>query len=280
MERRGWTPDWYAADHNDSIVAIPSHWLSVVASLTTIPPRAEALRQTLDSLLPHVDAIYVSVASNYTRFGEFTPPRYWYEPPYSEKVKVVITTDSGPATKYLGALPSLRSGQWMFVCDDDQAYHPDLVRRMAQSVDGIGAYQNRHEIVRWGSGGTIHGYVGVLIRRDCLDALSSFPLTPSSRYVDDQWMSVYCALYTIPVFPTGIENYHEIFSVLRWGVYEQVGAEPLASLGNRDECVRALEDELNVKFLTGGEVSVRLMQEGINGHASNLVVAEVHHRDS
>ena len=254
MERRGWKPDWYEADHNDSILTIPSHWLSIVASLTTIPPRAEALRQTLDSLLPQVDAIYVSVSDNYTRFGKFTPPQYWYQSPYADKVKVIITTDSGPATKYLGALPSLRAGQWMFVCDDDQAYHPDLVRRMVQRVDGVGAYQNRYEIVRWGSGGKIHGYVGVLIRRDCLDALSAFPLTPASRYVDDQWMSAYCALHNVPVMPTGIEQYHDIFSVLRWGVYEQVGAEPLAALSNRDDCVKALETELNVQFVQGGDV--------------------------
>lgn len=255
MEQRGWTPDWYAADHNDSIVALPAHWLSVVASLTTIPPRTEALRQTLDSLLPQVDTIYVSVSSNYTRFGEFTPPSYWYEPPYAEKVRVIVTKDLGPATKYLGALPSIRSGQWMFVCDDDQAYHPALVRRMVERLNELGAYQNRYEIVRWGSGGTIHGYVGVLLRRDCLDALSTFPLTPAARYVDDQWMSAYCALNNIPVMPTGIEPYHEIFSVLRWGMYEQVGAAPLASLGNRDECVRALEKELNVRFTDGGGVS-------------------------
>jgi len=256
MERRGWAPDWYAADHNDSIVAIPSHWLSVVASLTTIPPRAEALRQTLDSLLPQVDALYVSVSSSYNRFGEFTPPQYWYDPPYSEKVRVITTTDAGPATKYLGALTSLASGQWMFVCDDDQAYHPDLIRRMVQCVESVGAYQNRYEIVRWGSGGKIHGYVGVLIRSDCLNALPAFPLTPASRYVDDQWMSAYCALHKIPVMPTGIEQYHELFSVLRWGMYEQVGADPLASLGNRDECVRALEKELSVRFVQGGEVKL------------------------
>lgn len=256
METQGWKPDWYAADHNDSILALPSQWLSVVASLTTIPPRAESVRQTLDSLLPQVDAIYVCVAPDYVRFGQFTPPAYWSEPPYKDKVKVVLTEDTGPATKYLGALPCLPSGQWMFVCDDDQAYHGTLMQRMADAIKGVGVYQNRYEIVRWGSGGIVHGYVGVWVRRDCLDSLPGFPRPRASRYVDDQWMSAYCAFHDVPVIPTGIESYGDIFSVLRGGVYEQVGAAPLAALGNRDLSIRELEKELGITFLPGGRIKL------------------------
>ena len=45
-----------------------------------------------------------------------------------------------------------------------------------------GVIQNRYEIVRFGSGGIIHGFVGLLIRASCLKYLPSFPKNASSFF--------------------------------------------------------------------------------------------------
>ena len=246
-----WRPDWFAADHNDTIVAVPSHHLSVVASLTTIPPRISTCRLAIDSLLTQVDHVYMCVSNHYERFGDFHPPDYLLGEPYASKVTVVVGSDHGPATKYLGALTQIPQHQWVLFCDDDQEYHPTLVARMAEAVVDHSVYQNRYEIVRHGSGGTIHGYVGNLMYRGVLNALPSHPLPPCARFVDDQWMSVYCFLHGIPIRPTGVIHYNEIFGVLNNG-YEKVGEAPLAALGTRDHCVRQLAEYFNITFQPGG----------------------------
>jgi len=246
-----WCPESYLANHDDSILRIPSQYLEVDASLTTIPPRQESCRLAIDSLLPQVRHIYLNVAKEYKRFGTFQPPAYLLEEPYKSRVRLIVGEDKGPATKYLGGLAHMTTSPWIFFCDDDQEYHPDLLQRMKDQISHFAAYQNRYEIVRHGSGGIIHGYVGVLGHLAQVRRLLEFPLPEAAQFVDDQWMSLYCWMHNVPIRPTGIEAYKDIFKVLQNG-HEKMGAASLASLGNRAEKVQELGAHFGVVFAPGG----------------------------
>jgi hypothetical protein len=238
---------WYRADHNDSILAAPIP-KRIVASLTTIPPRFALCRKTLDSLIPQVDRIYLSIPETYSRFpGPVTLPEFLEEPGYA-KVEVLRSPDFGPATKYLGALGQISEDHWIFVCDDDQEYHPELISRMSAALKDPGAYQNHYrQIQRKTSGGMIHGYVGVIFHASCLKALPEFPLPHAARFVDDQWMSAYCFKEGIEISPTPAEMYPEIFRTLQDG-HELYAPEALAFLHNREQMVKELEQALGVRF--------------------------------
>jgi hypothetical protein len=256
-KRGGFSPTWYKADHNDSIIRIPQSLFRVVASLTTIPSRVDALKETLDSLLPQVDHIYLSVAEAYVRFGGvgITLPSYLCETPYVEKVTVVKGPDHGPASKYLGALSALPSQSWVFICDDDQIYAPDVVRKMLQAVHTFGVYQNRYAIIEKStSGGLVHGYVGLLVPTQALQALSVFPLPDCARYVDDQWISTYFFFQDVPIYPTGVEEYKDIYATL-CGWHELIGADALGSLGNRSAKVAELAAFFKIRFEAGGRIT-------------------------
>jgi hypothetical protein len=240
--------NWFRADHNDSIIRVPSTAFRVVASLTTIPPRERSCRLALDSLLGQVDQIYLSVSRTYRRFGPWTPWDFLAEEPYASKVTVVYGEDDGPATKYLGGLSQISPTEWVFVCDDDQEYHPTLLARMMNSVGGCAVYQNHYESIKQKtSGGLIHGYVGLLIHGSLLQGLRELPLPPAARIVDDQWMSIYCFLRGVPILPSGVETYADIYKVLD-GWHEKIGEASLAGLQNRDQMVSELADAFGVRF--------------------------------
>lgn len=250
-----WSPIWFKADHNDTIVRIPSAHISVVASLTTIPSREASCRLTIDSLLPQVDRIYLSVADHYKRFGTgWVKPPYLDEEPYSSKVRIVHADDRGPATKYVGALDDIPPYTWTFVCDDDQEYHPDLIRRMKEGFTELAVYQNHYDSIRQKtSGGFVHGYVGLCVNTGVLWKLRSHPLPPPAQFVDDQWMSIFFFLNSIPIRPSGVEPYSEIFAVLE-GWHEKIGADSLAGLNNRASQVAAIAEFFGVRFLEGGSL--------------------------
>jgi hypothetical protein len=240
--------NWFKADHNDSIIRVPPQAFRVVASLTTIPPRAASCRLTLDSLLGQVDQIYLSVSRNYRRFGDWVPWDFLSEEPYASKVTIVYAEDDGPATKYLGGLTQISPRDWVFVCDDDKEYHPTLVARMMNSVGELAVYQNHYESIKQKtSGGLIHGHVGLLIHGSLLQGLRAFPLPPVAQYVDNQWMSIYCFLKDVAILPSGVEAYADIYKVLD-GLHEKIGEASFAGLHSRDEMVLALAREFGVAF--------------------------------
>lgn len=249
----GWIPTWFQADHNDTIVRIPAQHIPVVASLTSIPSRATHCIATIDSLLPQVDHIYLSVCSKYKRFEErWETPAVFEQEPYKSKVSVILSEDYGPATKYLGAASAIPPYTWTFVCDDDQIYHPQLLDRMRGTLQSYGVYQNHYERIKEKtSGGLIHGYVGLLMNSAELVGLKRFPLPEVARFVDDQWTSIYCFKQGIPIYPTGVEEYRDIFAILD-GWHERIGPDSLAGLNNRADMVRAIAETFGVKFLEGG----------------------------
>lgn len=244
---------WFSANHNDSIIRLPQTFFKCVASLTTIPSRIDNdCKLAIDSLLHQVDHIYLSVSTTYRRFGPFPEdavPMYLEAYPYNEKVTLVRGEDYGPASKYIGAVDSLPEQTFVFCCDDDQEYHDTLIERMKQQIVKMAVYQNHYHPIRAKtSGGLIHGYVGNLIHTSVLKSLRTFPLPEAARFVDDQWTSLFCKIHDIPILPSGVEEYKDIFKVLMNG-YEKYGTvDSLSALHNRREKIKELEEFFNVFF--------------------------------
>lgn len=246
----GFSPTWFLANHDDSIVRIPGSCLYIAASLTTIPPRIETdCRKSIESLVHQVDHIYVSISKEYKRFGTYDSlPSYMFEEPFQSKVTFVFGSDYGPAGKYIGCLEQIPENAFIFICDDDQEYHPTLIQRMTHKIQEYAVYQNHYSsICGKTSGGLIHGYVGLLIPKAFLSDAPLFPLPEASRFVDDQWMSFYCFTKNIPINSTDIEQYSDIFSVLD-NFHEKWGTQSLSGLQNREDKIKELSSALNLTF--------------------------------
>lgn len=251
----GWKPHWYSAGHDDNIIRIPERAFQVVACLTSIPSRFDTyLHKAVDSIVHQVDRVFLAIPHSYKRFPTYDGALPSFINKYSNVTSVRPEADSGPATKFLGALQSIPTNTWVFVCDDDQEYSESLVSSMMAGINNIGVYQNHYtSIQKKTSGGMIHGYVGCLIHSSCLRELPTFPLPEAARFVDDQWMSIYCFKHAIPIFPTVAETYQQIFKVLElW--HEKLGCDALSSLHNRDEKVAELAAYFGVIFSENGTI--------------------------
>ena len=222
--------------------------MKVVASLTTIPSRIDdECKRSIDSLLSQVDHIYLNVSKTYRRFQSQSiviPDYLTQQEPYKSCVTVTVGEDYGSPSKYLGALHLILSQDvYVFICDDDQEYHPELISKMKSRITSKQyIYQNRYDIFKqYGtSGGLIHGFVGLLIHNSLLENLAVFPLPECARFIDDQWFSMYCKLYSYSIVSSGINDYSEIFQTLRHDAFELMGKDSLIDLGNRNEKIQEL----------------------------------------
>lgn len=107
-----------------------------IISLTTIPPRMDRIRPTLESLLRQtakIDAVILWIPRSYRRpeFGAFTLPEM---PPGVEVRRCDI--DYGPATKILPTVDAFRgSDARILYCDDDRIYDPGWAARLLAASD-------------------------------------------------------------------------------------------------------------------------------------------------
>jgi hypothetical protein len=253
-------PTWYKADHTDSIVtAFPRRLFWVEASLTTIPPRLETARKAIASLSPQVNLLNLTVSRSYQRFpGSELSMEHPGILALAEEFRNLVVhweEDVGPAAKVLGV--GDRPGVWTFIGDDDQVYTPDLVRRMMSQVSRSALFQNRFDLVRFGDGGIVHGFVGYIVHSSLLRGLRSFPRPAPVRWVDDQWLSAYCFYHSVSIMDTGIHRYDEIFQELE-NNHELLGSQSLSVTGpDRKEMIRQLGEELGVEFIKGGKLARR-----------------------
>ena len=65
-----WKINYYSANHDDTILHIPKEYISVVASLTSIPSRFKECKFVIDSIINQVDYIYLNLCNEYIRFKE------------------------------------------------------------------------------------------------------------------------------------------------------------------------------------------------------------------
>lgn len=102
-----------------------------VISLSTIPPRFDALAEPLETLLAQQtrpEAVRLYIPRRYRRFPDYAGdlPRV----PKGVEI-VVVDEDMGPATKALFAARDLRGEDVdLLYCDDDRYYMPDWARRI------------------------------------------------------------------------------------------------------------------------------------------------------
>jgi len=115
-------------------------------------------------------------------------------------------------------------------------------------VKHLQLYGYFHNILQKTSGGIIHGYVGNMFHASHLKKLKEFPLPDCARFVDDQWVSIFCFLHSIKISPTHAEDYKDIFKVLMNGLEKYDSKDSLSSLNNRDQKIKELEHFFNIYF--------------------------------
>lgn len=111
--------------------------MSLVVSLSTIPPRFENLGATLSCLqnqTAKIDEIRVYVPKKYRRFPDYDGAL----PHVPAGVRIVQPEeDLGPASKVLFAAEDLRGTDTDIIfCDDDRSYTPDWFARMLKARKG------------------------------------------------------------------------------------------------------------------------------------------------
>ena len=111
---------------------LPNPALPIVATLCSIPERAELLRQTLNSLAPQVDAFHLYL-DRYDTIPDFVRVCY-------PQVKVVLSRDMpglGDAGKFL-PFSSLSEACFYCIADDNIVYPPDYVASMIRRIEHYG----------------------------------------------------------------------------------------------------------------------------------------------
>lgn len=246
--------------------------MQIVASIITIPPRVlnGDLQKCINGLLAQTvpfNNIYIVIPKKYNRFDPIDSLPDWFnEEPYRSKVEVLRPeTDMGPIGKYsvVGKLLNdTNKNPFIFVGDDDQVYKSTLIEKMIEAIpepkeNYTGILQNRHEIVRYGSGGIIHGFVGLLVRASCLRALETFPLCPKGFLIDDQLLSMYTAFYNINLIPSKVIEMNDIYELLDNGHERGVGREESLHMeGNREKYIIELQKYYNASFIKGFHVDI------------------------
>lgn len=177
----------------------------VFVSLTTIPSRMDLLKKCIDSLIHQkypITKIFVTIPLRTLRTGKRVDvPSFLSESPYDKWVTVIRPKkDYGPIMKYIGPYKYLRPAGndcAIFVCDDDQEYHPKLIKKLMKKYDGSGGVS-----VITAMGTTIlttdvvYGHAGVLVPSYAISIIRNEVLRSSSyikqccQLVDDNWVSI------------------------------------------------------------------------------------------
>lgn len=178
----------------------------VYVSLTTLPSRIGRLRPTVDSLRAQSrvpDRIFVTLPLRSVREDRAYDVPAWLAAPPPGVELVRCATDAGPGTRLLGCLPRLEADACLILVDDDMAYQPFLVERLAGA-----------QLARTEAAFSFHVFkVG---RFDCGQAADGFSVwTPNlagveafaarvlrSRHLfleDDYWLSVFLQSRGIPI---------------------------------------------------------------------------------
>jgi len=227
----------------------------VNVSIATIPPRFHDgslsqcivgfLNQTID-----IKNIYINLPNTFTRFKNLTEREEDEIKNLSPKIIITKTDYDSPALKYLGCLKYLQDDDVIFVGDDDQVYHPNLLEKMLDGFyDDNAVFQNRFHIVKHGTAGIIHGFVGLMMKKKVFKNIHNFDL-PSECWIDDQLMNIYFYLNKIRILPSPVNDFDEIFSKTSAYGTEQIGEGALCKMSlPRKKQIKELEHFYNVFFI-------------------------------
>lgn len=221
----------------------------VCVSLASIPPRIENghLFKCIDALLQQTikpKYILINLVNNYKRFGILKKEYIEKIKNYHESIIIQFDDYDSPLLKYLGIpkCSKIDDNEWVFVGDDDQEYKNDILEKMLKStnIDQNGVYQNRYFIVRNGTAGIVHGFVGLMMRKEILKKLVDFD-KPDVLWVDDQFMTIYFYKNNYTIYPTLIHNFNEIYKTL--GIFD---GEKVATGG--DLCLDVNTNKRNIEI--------------------------------
>ena len=224
-------------------------------SVSTIPPRVRngSLFKFIDSILNQsieVRKIFINLPDKFQRFDQLTNEELDEIRDYDEKIQITFLDYDSPVLKYIGALKFIEDDALIFIGDDDQIYHQDLLRKMKMGMfDKNAVYQNRFHIVKHGTAGIIHGFCGLMMNRNVFKYLDSFKF-PTKCFIDDQLMSIYFFLNKINIYPSIVNDFCDIYQNKLNNEMESVGDGALSNMKlPRRIQIRELEKLYGVFFL-------------------------------
>ena len=224
-------------------------------SLATIPPRIKngSLEKCINAFNKQtitIKNIFINLPTHFERFEDLTEDDINYIKSLSPKIKITKTPYDSPALKFLGCLKYLEEDDIIFIGDDDQEYHSELLEKMKEGMYNDNAvYQNRYHIVKTGTAGIIHGFVGLMMKKKVFNNIDNFTF-PKKCWIDDQLFSIYFFINKIKILPSPINDFDEIFSNTSDYGTEQIGDGALCMMDiPRIKQIKELERMYGVFFL-------------------------------
>jgi len=226
----------------------------MIVSCASIPPRIrnKDIYKFIDSILNqtiNVNMIYINLPHHFERFENLNKKEIHELENYNDKIKVTFSDLDSPLLKYTGALKYIDDDEIMFIGDDDQEYKDDLLENMLTGFyDDKAVYQNRYHVVKKGTAGIIHGFVGLMMKRKVFNNFNKFKI-PKKCWIDDQLINIYFYKNNIRILPSPVHDFDDIYKTLRNGM-EQIGSGALCMMDTpRKKQIRELEIFYNVFFL-------------------------------
>ncbi len=199
--------------------------MDLYVSFTSIPTRINSIEKCIDSLINQdypIEKIIITLPLTTLRqydvdyqIPDFLKSKF--------KDKIIITRpekDYGPIMKYIGSKNVIPKNSLVFVCDDDQEYHPQLISKLVKR------YKQEEKI--YGENlmvasvcyqllltKVLNGYGGVLFNSNLIDKLykkivnSSQGAKNACQLVDDNWISIVASQNGIKVISLQLD-YPEI----------------------------------------------------------------------
>jgi len=264
---------------------------TIAASIAVIPPRLKngTVRKCINALLNQsysLDKIYLCVpTAGWQRWRDFDFDAWFQESSLPENVVPIYCNFDSPLLKYYA--PALHNVKcdFLFVGDDDQEYNEKLIENMVFGIRAIDGhkyvYQNRYDIVKHGTAGIIHGFVGLMMSPTLLQPLLSFPVT-LPVWVDDQLMSIYFHKQKTPIISSGVNDFDDIFKTLGINGMEKLRTggdlclDPVT--GDRMKQIMLLEKQYDVYFVDKGKnySKGRVIDVKWNSLSSTIIHNNVH----
>lgn len=192
----------------------------VYISLTSIPSREKILRKCLDALLEQkypVKKILLTIPQKSLRSGEcFDVPSYLYDSPYTEHITIIRPKkDYGPVMKYIGGYKYITKNSLVFICDDDQQYHPSLVGKLVDRYNRLDHGKKDKTVItslgeKMLTTHLVYGFASLLVPSNVIDIIrnsvihSNKYMRKSCQFVDDHWVSIILKKNSIKVINMNI----------------------------------------------------------------------------
>ena len=99
-------------------------------SLTTIPPRFNTIKKTLDSIYNqqiHPKKVFLNIPKNFKRFKNINFDFKHLSKTY-DNLEINVCEDFGPGTKLLGSLQQISKFDYVILVDDDHEYNNQMLK--------------------------------------------------------------------------------------------------------------------------------------------------------